>query len=105
MSSSDDPTLRRRTYIVIVIFVMVVIFNFGLSMNTRQEIERQHALEAQRREHVKQIFAELEQKRDQASHMLDEAERRLAKETPAAPAETSKTEPSTTTPKPSEPPK
>ena len=105
MPSSDDPTLRRRTYIVIVVFVMVVIFNFGLSMNTRQAIERQHSLEAERREDVKQIFAELEQKRDQASRMLDEVERRLAKETPAAPAEASKAEPSTTTPESSEPPK
>ncbi|HTM55209.1 MAG TPA: hypothetical protein VL175_14330 [Pirellulales bacterium] len=105
MLSSDDPSLRRRTYIVIVVFVMVVIFNFGLSMNTRQAIERQHALEAQRREDVKQIFAELEQKRDQASRMLDEAERRLAKGPAPAPAEASKTEPSTTTPEPSESPK
>jgi len=83
---------------------MVVIFNFGLSMNTRQAIERQHSLETQRREGVKQIFAELEQKRDQASRMLDEAEQRLGKGTPTAPAEASKTEPSTT-PEPSEPPK
>jgi cytoskeletal protein RodZ len=102
MDSSDHSTLRRRTYLVVAVFVAVVIFNFWLSMNTRRAIEQQHSVETQRHDDVKQIFAELEQKRDQASRMLDEAERRLAKAT-AKPGEASKVEPSTTTPQPDEP--
>lgn len=102
MPSTDDSSLRRRTYLVVAVFVAVVIFNFGLSMNTRRGIERQHSLEAQRRDDVKQIFAELEQKRDQASRMLDEAERRLANATATVPGEASKSGAATTTPQPDE---
>jgi hypothetical protein len=105
MDSSGDLSLRQRTYVLVAIFVAVVIFNFGLSMNTRRAIERQHSLEAGRHDDVKQIFAELEQKREQASRMLDEAERRLAKKTTAKPGEAPKTEPASTTPPPDEAPK